>query len=176
VKKGNTDAAKTDVWPLVANDMAWVTANWQSNGCDLWEEARNTDFFWGRMGFVNALKAAADFAKSIGEEDTAAKYLNVASDISNTLDKHWNGTYITESDNSDTYHTHGVDGATIHAIASFPNSVYGPLSSQTAATIKNHNTVFCNEYAVNRTDNGAKIPGILIGRYPGDHYANGNPW
>ena len=128
------------------------------------------------MGFVNALKAAADFAKSVGEDDSAANYLSVAQNIQDTLSKHWNGTYITESDNSDTYHTHGVDGATIHAIASFPNEVYGPLSSQTAATIKNHNQVFCNEYNINKIDNGAKIPGILIGRYPGDHYANGNPW
>jgi len=128
------------------------------------------------MGYVNSLRAASDFAKSIGEDDASAKYLSTASDISKTLSKHWNGTYLTESDNSDTYHTHGVDGATLHAIASFPNEVYGALSKETAATIKNHNTVFCNEYAINRTDNGANIPGILIGRYPGDHYANGNPW
>lgn len=25
-------------------------------------------------------------------------------------------------------------------------------------------------------DNDLKIPGILYGRYPGDHYAGGNPW
>jgi GH15 family glucan-1,4-alpha-glucosidase len=30
------------------------------------------------MGFVNALKAAADFAKSVGEDDSAANYLSVA--------------------------------------------------------------------------------------------------
>lgn len=128
------------------------------------------------MAFVDALKVAAEFATSVDEADLATKYTNTANDIKKTLDKHWNGTYLTESDNQDSYHTHGVDGATLHAIASFPNSVYGPLSKETAATIKNHNDVFCNEYKINRIDNGAKIPGILIGRYPGDHYANGNPW
>lgn len=128
------------------------------------------------MGYVNALRAAADFATAIGETDTAASYTSTADTIKETLYKHWNGQYLTESDNQDTYHTHGVDGATIHAIASFPNEVYGVTSSQTAATIKYHNKVFCEEYAVNRSDNDKKIPGILIGRYPGDHYANGNPW
>jgi len=128
------------------------------------------------MGYVNALRTAADFATSIGESDLASTYKSTASDIAQTLNKHWNGTYLTESDNTDTYHTHGVDGATIHAIASFPNEFYGPLSKETAATITNHINVFCNEYHINRIDNGAKIPGVLIGRYPGDHYANGNPW
>jgi glucoamylase len=71
VKAGSTDQATNDVWPLVKNDLEWVTANWQQNGCDLWEEARNTDFFWGRMGYVNALRAAADFATSVGEDDSA---------------------------------------------------------------------------------------------------------
>lgn len=79
--------------------MDWVTANWQSNGCDLWEEARNTDFFWGRMAFVDALKVAAEFATSVDEADLATKYTNTANDIKKTLDKHWNGTYLTESDN-----------------------------------------------------------------------------
>jgi len=115
--------------------LDWVTQNWQQNGCDLWEEARNVDFFWGRMGYVNALRTAADFATSIGEDDLAQTYKDTANTIAGTLSKHWNGTYLTESDNTDTYHTHGVDGATLHAIASFPNEVYGPLSKETAATI-----------------------------------------
>jgi len=33
------------------------------------------------MGFVNALKAAADFAKSVSEDDKAASYLTVAQNI-----------------------------------------------------------------------------------------------
>ena len=38
------------------------------------------------------------------------------------------------------------------------------------------NNAFCNEYPINQQDNGAGKPGILIGRYPGDSYAGGNPW
>jgi len=32
------------------------------------------------------------------------------------------------------------------------------------------------EYAINQADNKAGLPGVLIGRYPGDSYAGGNPW
>jgi glucoamylase len=35
---------------------------------------------------------------------------------------------------------------------------------------------FCAEYAINQLDNKAGIPGVLLGRYPGDSYAGGNPW
>jgi glucoamylase len=35
---------------------------------------------------------------------------------------------------------------------------------------------FCLEYPINQADNKANIPGVLIGRYPGDSYAGGNPW
>jgi glucoamylase len=30
----------------VKYDLDWVAQNWQSNGCDLWEEVQSTDFFW----------------------------------------------------------------------------------------------------------------------------------
>ena len=28
--------------------VQWVVANWEQNGCDLWEEIQSTDFFWNR--------------------------------------------------------------------------------------------------------------------------------
>merc|ERR1712216_983568 len=33
-----------------------------------------------------------------------------------------------------------------------------------------------NEWEINQIDNKNGVPGILYGRYPGDHYAGGNPW
>ncbi len=35
---------------------------------------------------------------------------------------------------------------------------------------------FCSEYAINQQEIKAGGSGILIGRYPGDSYAGGNPW
>ena len=35
---------------------------------------------------------------------------------------------------------------------------------------------FCSEYAINQQSVKSGTPGVLIGRYPGDSYAGGNPW
>lgn len=43
------DQAKNDVWPLMKNDLDWVMENWESDGCDLWEEIHSDDFFWNKM-------------------------------------------------------------------------------------------------------------------------------
>lgn len=43
-------------------------------------------------------------------------------------------------------------------------------------TIKVQSETFCSEYVINQEDIKAGIPGVLIGRYPGDSYAGGNPW
>lgn len=42
--------------------------------------------------------------------------------------------------------------------------------------MKAYNEAFCAEYPINLKDSQAAMPGILYGRYPGDHYAGGNPW
>jgi hypothetical protein len=43
------------------------------------------------------------------------------------------------------------------------------LDEKVAQTVAAYNTAFCKEYPINLSDNDKKIPGILIGRYPGDH-------
>jgi glucoamylase len=67
------------------------------------------------------------------------------------------------------------DGAVIHSFASLPGK-YQWTDSKVSATIKTFAQAFCLEYAINQADNKAGLPGILIGRYPGDSYAGGNPW
>ena len=54
--------------------------------------------------------------------------------------------------------------------------IYGPSSNEAAATIGQLAKAFCREYKINQEAIGAGKPGIVIGRYPGDHYAGGNPW
>jgi len=43
------------------------------------------------------------------------------------------------------------------------------LDPKVAATVAVYNSSFCKEYAINVLDNTQKVPGILYGRYPGDH-------
>ena len=54
--------------------------------------------------------------------------------------------------------------------------IYGPSSNEAAATIQQLTKSFCREYKINQDAIGAGKSGIVIGRYPGDHYAGGNPW
>jgi GH15 family glucan-1,4-alpha-glucosidase len=111
--------------------LEWVKTNWQSKGCDLWEEFTSDSFFWGRMGYVDSLKLAAEFATSLNENDMANQYKALAGTIADSLTEHWNGTYLYEAKGRE------QDGAVIHAIASFGKStVYTPTSSEAAATIK----------------------------------------
>jgi len=167
MKNDKEDQAKNDVWPLMKNDLDWVMENWESDGCDLWEEIHSDDFFWNKMSQVYSLRGAADFADLIGE--SGDQYRDKADEIEKTIDGHWNGSYLWESTNRE------KDGAVIHAITTFGGK-YGPTSKEAAATIATYNTAFCLEWKINQNDNDAGVPGILYGRYRGDHYAGGNPW
>ena len=138
-------------------------------GCDLWEEVRSDDFFWNRMAFIYCLNVAADYSDRIGES-MGETYRSTAEDIKAVVTKHWNGDYLYESENRPD------DGATIHAITTFAKEFYTPDSEEAAATIKYLVKAFCKEYPINQESNSAGEPGILIGRYPNDGYAGGNPW
>ena len=74
--------ARDDIWPLVQFDLAWVMENWQSEGCDLWEEVRSNDFYFNRMSYIYSLNVAADFGDSIGDNGiTAKEYREKADEI-----------------------------------------------------------------------------------------------
>ena len=166
---GQESMAKDTVWPLIKFDMEWVLTGWDSNGCDLWEEVRSADFFWNQMGFVYSLNVAADFADRVGDS-VGASYRSTADTILESARKHWNGNFIYEASNRQ------QDGSVIHAIATFGDYAFGPSSNEAAATIATYAKTFCREYKINQDDLSNGEPGILIGRYPGDSYAGGNPW
>ena len=85
--------------------------------------------------------------------------------IAEDTQTHWNGDFLWESENRQ------QDGSVIHAITTFGQYMYGPSSSEAASTIKRLTNTFCHEYDINQLDNSEGIPGVLIGRYPGDGYA-----
>jgi glucoamylase len=171
-KAGHIDVAKNDVWPLVKFDLEWVTPNWDSEGCDLWEEIRSRNFFFNRMAYIYSLNTAADFADSIGDNSMLAKeYRDKANEILEATKDHWNGEFIVSMDGD-----RPQDGSVIHAITTFGKYLYGPSSNEAAATILTVSKTFCREYKINQDENTLGKPGVLIGRYPGDHYAGGNPW
>jgi len=75
---------------------------------------------------------------------------------------------MTESDNRQ------KDTAVIHAFSSF--DIISLTDDRVAKTIKTLALTFCSEYQINQQDTKNGEPGVLMGRYPGDSYAGGNPW
>jgi glucoamylase len=166
VKDNGGDTAS--IWEVVSFDMAWVLENWMSEGCDLWEEVRSNDFFFNRMAYIYSLNEAAKFADAIGE--SGATYRATADKIKTATQSHFADGFLYESTNRP------YDGAVIHSIATFGEYLFPPDSEEAAATIKVLVKAFCNEYPINQENIAAGKPGLLIGRYPGDSYAGGNPW
>ena len=104
----------------------------------------------------------------VGDSSTASKCSSAKSSVSATLSAHWTGSFVTESENRQ------KDTAVIHAFSSF--DVYPLTDDKVAKTIKTLAMTFCSEYQINQKDTKAGEPGVLMGRYPGDSYAGGNPW
>jgi len=103
----------SDVWPAIKYDMAWVFENWGSDGCDLWEEVRSNDFFWGRASYVYTLEICNKMATRVGDSAMADKCASTKSAVMATLDSHWTGTFMKESTNRE------QDSSVIHAFSSF---------------------------------------------------------
>eukprot|EP01127_Copromyxa_protea_P012578 TRINITY_DN3302_c0_g1_i1.p1 TRINITY_DN3302_c0_g1~~TRINITY_DN3302_c0_g1_i1.p1 ORF type:complete len:503 (+),score=114.35 TRINITY_DN3302_c0_g1_i1:19-1527(+) len=152
-------------------DLEWVAENWSQNGCDLWEEIESPDFFWNRFNFQRSMVVGAQFASQMGDTASASKYSAVATAIGNVIRQHWNQQFVFETNNRQ------KDAAVISAFNDgYSGGDFGPTSVEVASTIKVFNQLFCNSYSINQKDTKSNIPGILYGRYEGDHYSGGNPW
>lgn len=160
----NTDA----IADIIRFDLQWIFDNWGSDGCDLWEEVRSNDFFWGRSSFVYAMSLCENYFNKIGDSATASKCTSTKSSIRPTLDAHYTGSYFYESTNRE------QDSSVIHALSSF--DIISVTDGKVAKTISTLMRTFCAQYQINQKDNKDGIPGNLMGRYPGDSYAGGNPW
>lgn len=79
--------------------MDYIFNSWTSEGCDLWEEVRSTDFFWNRASYVYALDIGQKFFDQIGDSSMSSKCGSTKSSVKATLDGHWTGSFLTESSN-----------------------------------------------------------------------------
>jgi glucoamylase len=153
-------------------DLDWVAQNWQSNGCDLWEEVQSNDFFWNRYNFRYGLTVGAKVASKLGDTTTANYYLTAAKNIQSTILNHYNGQFIYESTNRQ------KDSAVINGINDgyLNDGFLAPTDYRVSGTISTLNDVFNSMFPVNTFDTQKGYGGVLYGRYQGDTYAGGNPW
>merc|ERR1712048_445665 len=160
-------------WDLVKQELDWVVANYSSQGCDLWEEVRSTDFFWNRYTMRKALIEGSAFAQSAGDSERSSKYASSAETITDLLLNHVRSDgFVFEAENRQ------LDTAVIEAfnVGNMNDGMFAPLSREVVMTLSAQSHYFCSAYSVNQKAAQANIPGILFGRYQGDTYAGGNPW
>merc|ERR1712190_629435 len=77
------------IWASVKRELDWVSANYTSDGCDLWEEVHSKDFFWNLYTMRKALLQGSNFAKSVANDvSRVATYADVAKTITEKLRAH----------------------------------------------------------------------------------------
>lgn len=173
--KSNMSTSTTtsdELWGLIQTDLDWVAENWSSNGCDLWEEIRSSDFFWNKFTARAALTKGSAFAAKQSDASRSGKYGSAAKEVEATLGAHYDSGFVFEDQNRK------KDAAVITAFNDgyLGDGLFGPTSKEVAGTVATLNDLFCNTFAINQADTKAGVPGILYGRYEGDNYAGGNPW
>ncbi|KAF2732476.1 beta-glucosidase [Polyplosphaeria fusca] len=176
----NYKSAATDiVWPIIKNDLAYVTQYWNQTAFDLWEETLGSSFFTTAVQY-RALVEGSGFASSIGKscDDCDSQ----APQVLCFLQTFWNGEYVVSNINGEgEIKRSGKDAASILASlhvydsdAGCDDATFQPCSPR---ALSNHKAVvdsFRGFYAIN---NGiANGSAVAVGRYTEDIYFNGNPW
>jgi len=162
------------IWASVKRELDWVSANYTSDGCDLWEEIHSKDLFWNRYTMRKALLQGSSFAKSVANDmSRAASYADVAKTITDELRTHVDSQgFVFESKNRQ------LDVAVVEAfnVGDLGDGLFSPLSDEVITTLVRQSRYFCRAFKINQEAAAANISGILYGRYQGDGYAGGNPW
>jgi glucoamylase len=172
---------------LIRRDLDYVADHWREKTFDVWEEEL-ADHFYTRAAQAQALRRGARLAERLGDTGTAARYRQVADEISRALEQHWDGRYnlIRSSLNRAGGIQHkwtGLDSAVIlAAVHTFgPDSPLEVLDERLLSTAERLEIDFRNKFPVNRRFQLAPA----MGRYPEDRYTGqpgqdrdegGNPW
>ncbi|THC88004.1 hypothetical protein EYZ11_012549 [Aspergillus tanneri] len=175
IDSGKKTLVKSNIWPLVQNDLAYIGQYWNQNTFDLWEEVQGSSFFTTAVQH-RALVEGSAFANALGETCDAC---SVAPEILCHLQDFWNGTGVVS--NVPSNGRSGLDAnsllASIHTFdpaAGCDDNTFQPCSSR---ALSNHKLVvdsFRSIYGVNKDRGAGK--GAAVGRYPEDNYQGGNPW
>ena len=176
VSNGKTSLAKTNIWPIVKNDLNYVAQYWNQTGYDLWEEVEGSSFFTIAVQH-RALVAGSTFAKSLGESCTGCN--SQAPQVLCFLQDFWNGSSVIA--NLANNGRSGLDAnsllGSIHTFdpnAQCDDTTFQPCSSRALSNHKLLVDSFRSIYTINGGKNASSA--VAVGRYPEDSYMGGNPW
>ncbi|KAG9230132.1 1, 4-alpha-D-glucan glucohydrolase [Amylocarpus encephaloides] len=176
IQNGQSQRARSIIWPIISNDLSYVGQYWNSTGFDLWEEVQGSSFFTVQnqhRSLVEGTKLARDLRVTCTGCDQAPQVLCF-------LQTFWNGKYIVSNINDNAGRT-GIDGNSILGpISVFDINAYcdsltfQPCNSKSLANFKVLIDTMRATYSINK---GIPVgQGVAVGRYSEDTYYGGNPW
>ncbi|MBP7845177.1 MAG: glycoside hydrolase family 15 protein [Proteobacteria bacterium] len=173
---------------LIERDLWFVVQNWVHAGFDLWEE-KNGHHFFTRYAQRRALLEGAKLARRLGDEDAFQRLVKEANSIADSLHHHLSHKDKYIISNLPVHYFplnphalgHGVDVSvvlTLNQNYDPDDSLFKMKNSWVLSTVHKIEESFRAEYPINRRED---IPGLGIGRYPGDVFDGakneyGNPW
>ncbi|KAK3896798.1 Six-hairpin glycosidase-like protein [Staphylotrichum tortipilum] len=179
ISRGKRERVKTEIWPIIANDLSYTGQYWNSTGFDLWEEVSGSSFFTTQNQYRSLIEGAA-LAKTL---DVPCTGCGQAPQVLCFLQSYWNGKSFTANFITGSNNRGGVDANTIlgpialfDAGAPCDSPTLQPCHSRSLANFKVFVDTFRNSalYPINAGISQGK--GVALGRYPEDTYYNGNPW
>ncbi|OBT63964.1 hypothetical protein VE03_05984 [Pseudogymnoascus sp. 23342-1-I1] len=179
VNNGYSATAEAVIWPILANDLAYVVQYWNQAGFDLWEEVDGSSFFTTASQH-RALVQGIAFAAKIGK--TCNNCATVAPQILCFLQTYWtsSGNFIVSNINVNNGRTGKDANSILTAIHNFDPAAacdattFQPCSDRALANHKAVTDSFRTVYSIN--SGIAQGVAVAVGRYAEDTYYNGNPW
>ncbi|KAJ9376288.1 CAZyme family GH15 and CBM20 [Paecilomyces variotii] len=175
IANGETSLADSIIWPIVQNDLSYVTQYWNSTGYDLWEEISGSSFFTTAVQH-RALVEGNSLAEQLGH--TCSNCISQAPQVLCFLQSYWTGSYVLANFGSS---RSGKDAnsllGSIHTFdpdAGCDDSTFQPCSARALANHKVVTDSFRSVYSIN--SGIAQGQAVAVGRYPEDTYQGGNPW
>lgn len=165
ISKGQTSSVTNIIWPIISNDLSYVTANWNQTGFDLWEEINSSSYFT-TAAQMRALTEGSALAAQIGK--TCPNCDSQAPQVLCFLQSYWTGSYILSNTGGG---RSGKDAnsilASIHlfdpAVGCNANT-YQPCSDKALANHKVVTDSFRSIYSIN--SGISQGTGVAVGRYP----------
>ncbi|KAH7407331.1 Six-hairpin glycosidase-like protein [Cadophora sp. MPI-SDFR-AT-0126] len=179
INNGYTSTVNSLVWPVIQNDLSYVTQYWNQTGFDLWEEVSGSSFFTVAAQH-RALVEGSALAKLLGKTCTYCD--SQAPQVLCFLQRFWGSSqgYVIANINQNSGRS-GKDANTIlgsihlfDPTATCDATTFQPCSDRALANHKVVTDSFRSIYTIN-----SGIPqgtAVSVGRYPEDSYYGGNPW
>jgi glucoamylase len=177
IANGQTSTVKSLVYPIIQNDLSYVSQYWNQTGFDLWEEVQGSSFFTSAVQH-RALVEGNALATAIGAQ--CSNCVSQAPQILCFLQSFWNGQYVTSNINENNGRS-GKDAnsilGSIHTFdpaAACDDSTFQPCSAKALANHKVVTDSFRSIYTIN--SGIVEGTAVAVGRYAEDSYQGGNPW